>query len=199
MTAVKLCGLTREEDVLAVNRWKPEYIGFVFWEKSHRFTTPEQALKLKDLLDKNIKAVGVFVDAPVEQVEKMFSRGIIDVAQLHGNEDENYIRRLQQKGIPVIKACRVTPEGINEETLKSNADFILFDPGKGEGKTFGWECIKEVRRPYFLAGGLAPENVGRAIAYLHPYAVDVSSGIETDKKKDETKMAAFMEAVRKEG
>lgn len=199
MTAVKLCGLTREEDVLAVNRWKPEYIGFVFWEKSHRFTTPEQALKLKGLLDKNIKAVGVFVDAPVEQIEELFSRGIIDMAQLHGNEDEDYIRRLQQNGIPVIKACRVTPDGINEEALKSNADFILFDPGKGEGKTFGWECIKEVRRPYFLAGGLTPENVGQAIAYLHPYAVDVSSGIETEKKKDETKMAAFMEAVRKEG
>lgn len=199
MTAVKLCGLTREEDILAVNRWKPEYIGFVFWAKSHRFTTPEKASKLKGLLDKNIKAVGVFVEAPVEQVEELFSRGIIDMAQLHGNEDENYIRHLQQKGIPVIKACRVTPEGINEEMIKSNADFILFDPGKGEGKTFGWECIKEVRRPYFLAGGLTPENVGQAIAYLHPYAVDVSSGIETEKKKDETKMAAFMEAVRKEG
>lgn len=199
MTAVKLCGLTREEDILAVNRWKPEYIGFVFWEKSHRFTTPEKASKLKGLLDKNIKAVGVFVEAPVEQVEELFSRGIIDMAQLHGNEDENYIRHLQQKGIPVIKACRVTPKGIDEEMIKSNADFILFDPGKGEGKTFGWECIKEVRRPYFLAGGLTPENVGQAIAYLNPYAVDVSSGIETEKKKDETKMAAFMKAVRKEG
>ena len=199
MTAVKLCGLTKERDILVANRLKPEYIGFVFWKKSRRYVEPEQAQQLKARLDRDIKAVGVFVDAPIEQVEELFSQKIIDMAQLHGNEDEMYISSLQQKGIPVIKACRVTAQGMDEEILKSKAEFILFDPGKVEGRTFGWDCIKAVKRPYFLAGGLTPENVGKAIEFLHPYAVDVSSGSETNREKDETKMAAFLQAVRKEG
>lgn len=110
MTAVKLCGLTKERDILVANRLKPEYIGFVFWKKSRRYVEPEQAQKLKARLDRDIKAVGVFVDAPIEQVEELFSQKIIDMAQLHGNEDEMYISSLQQKGIPVIKACRVTAQ-----------------------------------------------------------------------------------------
>ena len=199
MTAVKLCGLTRKEEIAVANRLLPEYIGFVFWERSHRAICSRDAQKLKDELNNRINAVGVFVDAPIELVIDLFSRGIIDVAQLHGDEDEEYIRKLHQKNIPVIKACRVGENGIETKFLNSEADFLLFDPGKGDGKTFGWECIKEVKRPYFLAGGLNPENVAESIDILHPYGVDVSSGIETNKKKDERKMAAFVEAVRKEG
>lgn len=199
MTAVKLCGLTKKEEIAVVNHLLPEYIGFVFWEKSHRYVKPEKAKKLKENLNNQIKAVGVFVDAPVEQVVDLFSRGIIDMVQLHGSEDQEYIRQLRKNKIPVIKACRVTERGIDTKVLDSEADYLLFDPGKGEGKTFGWDCIKQVKRPYFLAGGLNPENVKAAIETLHPYGVDVSSGIETDRKKDVRKMTDFVQAVRKEG
>lgn len=199
MTAVKLCGLTKKEEIAVVNHLLPEYIGFVFWGKSHRYVKPEKAKKLKEDLNNQIKAVGVFVDAPVEQVVDLFSGGIIDMVQLHGSEDEEYIRQLRKNKIPVIKACQVTKRGIDTKVLDSEADFLLFDPGKGEGKTFGWDCIKQVKRPYFLAGGLNPENVKEAIETLHPYGVDVSSGIETDRKKDVRKMTAFVQAVRKEG
>ncbi|MBO7336764.1 MAG: bifunctional indole-3-glycerol-phosphate synthase TrpC/phosphoribosylanthranilate isomerase TrpF [Lachnospiraceae bacterium] len=199
-TRLKFCGLSRPADIEAVNEIKPEYIGFVFAEKSKRHVTHEKAAELKSLLSKDIKAVGVFVDAPLETVADLLKEGIIDVAQLHGHEDEEYIKALKKtSGKPVIKAFRVKTHEDAEAAERSSADMILLDSGAGTGTTFDWSVLKNVKRPYFLAGGLEPGNAGSAVAQLHPYGLDVSSGIETDGVKDRKKMEAFAKEARAEG
>ena len=199
MTAIKMCGLSRECDIQAVNEIKPEYIGFVFWTKSKRYISPEKAFELKKLLDKNIKAVGVFVDESIEKVAELLENGIIDIAQLHGHETEDYIKQLRElTDKPVIQAFRIRSSSDMEKAVNSTADMILLDAGMGDGKIFDWSLIKEIKRPYFLAGGLNCENVANAVKTLQPYAVDVSSGIETDGLKDMKKMAEFSAIVRKE-
>ena len=197
MTRIKLCGLMRPEDIETANRLTPDYIGFVFAGKSRRRVTQAQAEELKNRLSPAIRAVGVFVDEDAETVARLLESGVIDIAQLHGNEDEAYIARLKARtGKPVIRAFRVK----NAEDLRaaeaSPADMILLDAGAGDGKTFDWSMLSSVSRPYFLAGGLTPENTAEAVKRYHPFAVDVSSGIETDGFKDCNKMRAFMRAVR---
>ena len=199
MSKIKLCGLSRKCDIEWANALKPEYIGFVFWSKSKRNVPPEKAKELKDLLSPDIKAVGVFVDEPIENVAELLNDNIIDIAQLHGGEDEEYIKKLRAlSGKPIIKAFLLKSENDAERAEKSTADYILVDSGTGTGKSFDWELLKNISRPYFLAGGLCCENISQAIETLHPYAVDVSSGIETNGCKDKNKMAAFVAAVRKE-
>ncbi len=199
MTKVKMCGLTRAEDIAAVNVLQPEYIGFVFVSKSKRYITKQQAASLRTRVDKTIKVVGVFVDEDVKVVAEYLNCGIIDLAQLHGQEDDAYIARLRAvTDKPVIKAFRVRTIEDIQKAQNSAADMILLDAGAGDGKTFDWSLVRTVTRPYFLAGGLSPDNAGQAIEALHPFALDVSSGIETDGHKDKNKMAAFMAAVRKE-
>ena len=197
MTRVKMCGLRRAEDIEAANRLMPEYIGFVFAPASRRFISLEEAAALRHALSPGIRAVGVFVDEDAETVARLLESGVIDIAQLHGNEDEAYIARLKARtGKPVIRAFRVK----NAEDLRaaeaSPADMILLDAGAGDGKTFDWSMLSSVSRPYFLAGGLTPENTAETVKRYHPFAVDVSSGIETDGFKDCNKMRAFMRAVR---
>ena len=182
MTKIKICGLSRLEDISAVNALKPEYIGFVFFKKSRRYVSPEKALELKKILDKEIKAVGVFVDEDIKTVEKFLKSGIIDIAQLHG----------------VIKAFKIRSSSDIEKAEKCTADMILLDAGMGDGKVFDWSLVSGFKRPYFLAGGLNCENVANAVKTLQPYAVDVSSGIETDSFKDMKKMTEFSAIVRKE-
>ena len=196
MTKVKLCGLKREEDIITANELQPDYIGFVFFEKSKRNISKEKAAALKKKLDKNIKAVGVFVDARISFITELYEEGIIDYAQLHGREDDDYIEALKDKGIGVIKAFKVIDESGVLEAENSKADMIMFDAGAGCGKTFDWELLQKVERPYFLAGGLDTENVAEAVRRLKPYAVDVSSGIETDGIKDPNKMILFVSSVR---
>ncbi len=199
MTKIKFCGLSREEDIKAVNELKPDYIGFVFWPRSSRVVTREKASQLKPILNPSIKAVGVFVDEDIEVIKSLLDDGIIDIAQLHGHEDDDYINELKtSSGKPVIKAFKIRSEEDGKLAEASTADMVLLDSGMGTGKTFNWEIIKGVNRPYFLAGGLAPDNAADAIRELHPYALDVSSGIETEGIKDTKKMADFYEAVRKE-
>ena len=199
MTKIKFCGLTRIEDIKAVNDLKPEFIGFVFWPKSRRVVTREQASELKAVLDPSIKAVGVFVDEDTDIVKALLNDDIIDIAQLHGSEDGAYINELKNStGKPVIKAFRIRSEDDAKKAHESPADMVLLDSGMGTGKTFNWEIIKGVKRPYFLAGGLVPDNAAEAIRELHPYALDVSSGIETEGIKDIKKMTDFYKAVRKE-
>ncbi len=198
MAVIKLCGLSKKEDIETANELLPEYIGFVFWDKSHRNVTREKARSLKSMLSPDIKAVGVFVDAPKDYVLKLYNEGIIDVAQLHGKESEEYITALKSEHVPVIKAFKVE----NEESLKcaeeSGADYIMLDAGKGCGKTFDWALLNKVKRPYFLAGGLDCDNVKGAVERLKPFGVDVSSGIETDKVKDKNKMKEFVERARED-
>ena len=198
MTKIKFCGLTRPCDIEAANEIKPDYIGFVFAPKSKRRVSYKQAVDLKNLLSKEIKAVGVFLDEDIDQVISLLNLGIIDAAQLHGSESAEYIKRLQKEtGKPVIKAFQIRGEADVSAAENTIADYIILDAGTGEGKTFDWELIKEFKKPYFLAGGLNPGNVNDAMRQLHPYALDVSTGIETDGLKDKKKMAEFAAAVRK--
>lgn len=199
MTKIKFCGLSRRCDIEAANELKVEYIGFVFALKSKRYITLSKAEELKRLLDADIQAVGVFVNEEPEVVADLLERGIIDIAQLHGDEDETYIAQLRQlTDKKIIKAFRIKAADDIAAAERSSADYILLDSGAGTGEVFDWTLLHHISRPYFLAGGLSPDNAGQASAVLRPYAVDVSSGIETDGRKDKTKMTAFAAAVRKE-
>ena len=198
MTRIKICGLRRPEDIEAANEVRPDYIGFVFFSGSKRCVTAEEAGRLRKDLAPEIKAVGVFVDEAPEAVAELLNSGVIDIAQLHGSEDEEYLaelRKLTDK--PLIRAFRVRTGEDLDAAEKSPADFVLLDAGAGDGKTFDWDLLENFSRPCFLAGGLDPDNVREAIERCRPYAVDVSSGIETGGFKDETKMQAFVYTVRK--
>ena len=199
MTRIKLCGLTQPEDIAAANALLPEYIGFVFAAKSKRAVSREMAAALKAQLLPQIQAVGVFVNEAPEVVAGLLNTGIIDIAQLHGQEDETYIQHLQKlTNKPIIQAFRVDGPQSLAKAQKSPADLVLLDSGAGgTGTAFDWTLLDKFRRPYFLAGGLDPYTVGDAVKRFRPYAVDVSSGIETAGKKDGKKMAAFVAAVRK--
>lgn len=198
MTKIKLCGLSRPRDILAANQLRPEYIGFVFAPKSSRYISSGQAWELKALLSPQIRTVGVFVNERIDRVEELLNSGVIDMAQLHGSEAADYIRQLRTRtGKPVIQAFRITSEEDVKRAEHSMADHILLDAGAGTGTVFDWSMLQQLRRPYFLAGGLGLHNVEKAVEELHPYVVDVSSGIETDGFKDPEKMAAFVAAVRK--
>lgn len=198
MTKIKLCGLSRPEDIAAANALQPDYIGFVFAPKSKRYVSPARAAQLRKLLAPGIQAVGVFVKEDPETVIHLLEDGVIDVAQLHGGESEAYLRTLRQHTHkPIVQAFRVDTAADLEQAQASSADYILLDSGDGgTGETFDWSLLAGATRPYFLAGGLTPENVAGAVARLAPYAVDVSSGIETDGIKDPEKMTRFVRAVR---
>lgn len=199
MTKIKCCGLSRMCDIEAANHLMPEYIGFVFAPKSRRYVSADKARALKQALSPEIKAVGVFVNETPEQIATLTDKGIIDMIQLHGNEDEAYIEKLRTlTDKPIIKAFRIETVADVEKAVQSTADAILLDSGAGTGKVFNWKLLADIKRPYFLAGGLAPNNIKQALQQLTPDAVDVSSGIETEGDKDKEKMAAFIAAVRKE-
>lgn len=198
MTKLKLCGLARICDIEAANRLNPEYIGFVFAKKSRRYVDPAQARKLRAGLNKGISPVGVFVNESPEAIADLVRSGIIDVVQLHGSEDEDFLRKLRElASCLIIKAFSVkTPQDVRI-ACESPADLILLDSGGGgTGTVFDWDLLEPIRRPWFLAGGLSPENAADAIRRLAPYGVDVSSGIETDGVKDIQKMNDFVRAVR---
>lgn len=201
MALIKMCGLFREEDISFANTLLPDYIGFVFYKKSCRYVDKEKARSLKSLLNKKIKAVGVFVDEDISFIAELANEGIIDLIQLHGHEDENYIRRLKYElkdnPIKIIKAVVVKDiKDIDQITDDPFTDFYLLDSGMGSGNTFDWQLLNEVKKPFFLAGGLNNENIKEALKSVNPYAVDVSSGIETDGIKDFNKMNIFADIVR---
>ena len=199
MTKIKLCGLTRPCDIECVNELLPEYIGFVFAPKSRRYISPEKAEVLREHLDDRITPVGVFVDEKIEIIADLIKRKIIDIVQLHGNESEQYIEDLRRViDCPVIKAFRIESEADIVSANNSSADYVLLDSGGGTGKVFDHLLLKDIARPYFLAGGLTPENVETAVKQLKSFAVDVSSSLETDGFKDKIKMTAFVNAVRKD-
>lgn len=204
MTKIKICGLTRKEDIESVNRWLPDYIGFVFCE-SRRQVTPEQAGLLKAGLDSRIKAVGVFVNEPVISIVKLCNTGVIDVVQLHGDESEEYIRELKnQIDCPVIKAVRVKSAEQIWQAEKLSCDLLLLDTYQkeqygGSGKTFDYSMIPFLQKRFFLAGGLENSNIVQAIEKCNPYGVDISSGVETDGLKDENKIRQIIQTVRSIG
>ena len=198
---VKICGLRRVEDITYVNDLKPDFIGFVF-AKSKRQVTPEQAAQLKARLDKEIKAVGVFVNAAQDEILQLARAKTIDVIQLHGDEDAAYCAGLKaQTELPVIKAIRVKDAASLAGLEKIPCDYLLFDtytPGQygGTGKRFDMSLVKNIPKPYFIAGGLDAENVSEVIKKSEAFAVDVSGGVETNGLKDKEKIAAFIAKIR---
>ena len=206
MTKVKICGLSRPEDIFQANKLKSDYIGFVFYPKSKRAVTQSQAALLKAMLDKEIKAVGVFVNADIAFIEKLAQLRIIDLVQLHGDEDSLYIQELRKRVyIPIIKAIRVQGEESLQNLRNYPVDFFLVDnykPGQygGTGERFNLELEGvTIPKPYFIAGGLDASNVAQVIAQNpHAYAVDVSGGVEDSATglKDAQKMADFVAQVK---
>ncbi|MDR0328381.1 MAG: phosphoribosylanthranilate isomerase [Planctomycetaceae bacterium] len=199
MTKVKICGLTRPCDRDFVNEAKPEYVGFVFAE-SRRKVSHLLAQSLRERLDPSIIPVGVFVNEPMEQIIALIQAEIIGIVQLHGTEDEEYIKRLKTlTDAPVIKAVAVHGEGDVQKWASSSADYLLLDnPGGGTGKCFDWDLLGNIDKPFFLAGGLGIENVADAVRRVNPFAVDVSSGVETDGYKDASKIKEFIRRTRNE-
>lgn len=193
---VKICGLSRDVDIDYVNELQPDYIGFVFAKKSRRCVTPEHAAELKAKLDPRIPAVGVFRDTPAALAAGLANHGVIDCIQLHGQEDAAYLEGLRAlMSAPVIQAFVIRSADDVQHALLSRADYLLFDGGAGNGVPFDWTLLRNVDRPFFLAGGLTPENVTSAIEACHPFAVDASSSLETDGVKDYRKIKRFIEAA----
>lgn len=198
---IKICGLMRDYDALICNTYMPDYAGLVFWDKSRRCVNKEQAAGIRAILNPAIPTVGVFVDAPVREVAELVREHIITVVQLHGKEDDDYIRELRNLcSVPVIKAFRLGEAGgsgddVFERINQSIADTVLVDSGAGSGVTFDWEALKKIKREYFLAGGLSPDNVKEAMK-TGAFALDVSSGVETDGRKDADKVRRMIQAVR---
>lgn len=201
MTRIKICGLTRPEDVRYVNTAKPDWCGFILnVPSSRRNVTPEQARALRAGLDPDIRPVGVFVDRPVEEVAALLNSGVISVAQLHGREDNAYISVLRTlaPGCVVWRAFQLRSQADLAAADASGADLVLLDNGRGTGQTFDWSLAGSVHRPFLLAGGLTPESIPRAVAALRPYGLDLSSGVETDGVKDPAKIQAAVTAAREE-
>lgn len=199
MTKIKLCGLTRPADIEAANELQPEFVGFVFAPASKRYIDPQEAAELRSQLDPGITAVGVFVDIDVRLISSLVEAGAIDWVQLHCAADAEQLETIRKAtGAPIMQAFKVRTALEAETAARSSADYILFDAGYGDGKTFDWSMVRSVDRPFFLAGGLTPDNVGEAIRTVQPAAVDVSSGIEADGHKDADLMREFVAAARKE-
>ena len=198
MVKIKICGLKRLEDIELANKYKPDYIGFVF-AKSQRKVSHELAENLKNHLNPDIVSVGVFVDADADEILKLYRRGVIDAAQLHGRESEEYIKKLKEKTdfkLKIINAVEMSQDIDLVKYEGSAADYLLLDSGKGSGKTFDWNLIrKDLKKDFFLAGGLDSSNISLAIEKYNPYGVDLSSALETDGVKDENKIKEIMEAI----
>ena len=192
---IKICGLFRDCDMDYVNEAKPDFAGFVF-AKSHRQVSIETAQKLKNKLDKNILSVGVFVNEDINKIVELCDKNVIDLVQLHGDEDDNYINELKKVcSKKIIKAVKVKTAEDVFRWRNCQADWLMFDAGMGEGKTFDWTVLKNFVRPYFLAGGINESNIEQAIK-LNPYCIDVSSGVETNKVKDREKILNIVRRVK---
>lgn len=200
MTKIKICGLRRPRDIEAVNAARPDFAGFVVEVPGSRRSVDKRELReLAGRLKEGILSVGVFVNAPPELVAELLEEGTLDLAQLHGQEDEIYmaeLRRLTEK--PLIQAFSIQTGQDAEQALESRADYLLLDQGRGgTGQTFDWSLLPEINRPFFLAGGLGEENMERAIRQVRPWAVDLSSSLETDGQKDPEKILRAVDLVRR--
>lgn len=197
MVKIKICGIMEEQTCDVLNEVLSDYAGFIFAEKSRRYITPETACRLREKLDRRIQTVGVFVDEDIDTVCSIARTGAIDAIQLHGNEDAKTIFCLKEKtGLPIIKAYTMHSASDVGNAMRCAADMLLLDNGCGTGEMFDHDLLEDVDRLYILAGGLDPENVADAVTKYCPYGVDVSSGVETDGKKDADKIRRFIKAVR---
>ena len=198
-TKIKFCGLRLEEDVKLAASLDADFMGFILSERFRRYVSPDEVSRLKQFVTSRTKTVGVFVDEPEDYVIACAKQADLDMIQLHGCEVDAYIADIKEKtGLPVIKMIK--PVSIDDiiTARQSMADLILLDSGAGgTGRVFDWSLAENLGRDYILAGGLTPDNVGDAVKRLKPFAVDVSSGVETDGSKDSSKMKAFAAEVRK--
>lgn len=199
---VKICGLKRMEDVDMVNQHLPDFAGFVFAQSS-RMIGEDLASQFRQRLDDRVAAIGVFVNEAAERIKRICEKEIIQYIQLHGDEDEEYIRKLKQMvpDVPVIKAVRVRSCEQILEAQKLPADYLLLDTYTeemygGSGRTFDQNIIPKLSKPFFLAGGMDADNVSGCLDRVRPFGVDVSSGVETDGIKNEDKIKHFIERVR---
>lgn len=200
MTKIKICGLSRPCDIDYVNEARPDFCGFVLGApKSPRNITVPLLRELRSRLDGSITPVGIFVNDPLELILPLAKEQVLGAIQLHGLESPSYIQALKREiSIPVIKAFRVDGAECLREAEESPADLILLDNGTGgTGSSFDWSLLKSFNRPYILAGGLEPENLETAIKTLHPWGVDMSSGVESGGFKDKEKILAAAAAVRR--
>lgn len=203
MTKIKICGLTRIQDIEAVNKIVPDYVGFVF-AKSKRRVTDDVAKLFKSHLKPHIKTVGVFVNDNIDHIAHLCNSNIIDIVQLHGDENEEYIRNLRMYiHNEIIKAVRVKNSDDIKKANEFSSDYLLFDAYHdkqygGNGITFDWSLISETTKPYFLAGGINSNNILKAQKLYNPYCIDVSSGVETDGYKDEEKIIEIVNKIRSE-
>lgn len=186
---IKICGIKNEDELKIINEACPDFIGFIF-AKSKREITFNKAIELKKMLNPKIKAVGVFVDTPILEIVSFYKKNAFDIAQLHGEYSEDDILKLKSENIPVIKVIRVQEEAYNIET---KADYVLFDNYKknitgGTNEAFNWNIKIKSNVPYFIAGGLNQDNIKAMAQKLHPYAADVSSGVEVDGFKTKEKV-----------
>lgn len=199
MSLIKICGIKRIEDVQYVNAAMPDFAGFVFALKKRRIS-PGLAKQLKQHLHPEIKSVGVFLNEEIEVVADIANMGILDIIQLHGQESNAYIRKLKNLtgNLPVIKAVRVDSEDSIAKANDYECEYLLLDNGiGGTGQQFDWRHLKkQPDRPFFLAGGISIDNVDEAIKKFSPYAVDVSSSVETDGIKDKDKILEIVRRIR---
>ena len=201
-TRIKICGITSVEDALAAARLGADAIGLVFYPPSPRYVEVEEAAEIAAALPPFVTTVGLFVNADEQTIADVISRVRIDLIQFHGNECKDYCGLHQR---PYIKAVRMSDDVDLDKQLNdfSQARGLLLDTYKagvpgGTGEQFNWDRVPaHLADKIILAGGLTPENVKDAVAQVHPYAVDVSGGVESAPgKKDTEKMARFIEAVR---
>ena len=201
MTRIKICGLTRAEDMQVAIEAGADALGLVFYPPSPRFIDPEQAVRLAGMAPPFVSVVGLFVNAEARQVSELLAAVPIHLLQFHGDEDEAYCR---QFGRPYIKAARMRPglDLLQYAASFPSAQAILVDAFVegygGSGKSFDWNLIpNSMSKPLVLSGGLDADNVGEAIRRVRPAAVDVSSGVEAAKGiKDADKIRSFIAAAR---
>lgn len=197
---IKICGLTSIPDIQAANRIMPDYVGFVF-AAGRRRVGNLQAAMMRDYLDSRIPAVGVFVNAKIQEILHLAGSGVIQMIQLHGDENQEYLRRLRlSTDLPVIRAVRVRNTVDIRAAEAQNCEYFLLDTYTkggygGSGQQFDWSLIPTFKKPFFLAGGISVENAARAAA-TGAYCLDVSSSVETDGRKDPVKMEKMVETVR---
>ena len=200
---VKFCGIRRLKDVEFINKYPPDYVGFIF-AKSKRQIDEVQAKFLSEKLYKSIKKVGVFVNANINDIIRIAKTAELDVIQLHGDEDENYIGELKNSvnNIHIWKAVRVKTEDDIKKAEQLNVDMLLLDSFSekaygGTGKTIDLSVIKNsgITKPFFVAGGINAENIKYIVEEIQPYGVDISSGIETNGVKDIDKISEIVRCL----
>ncbi|MBQ5445953.1 MAG: phosphoribosylanthranilate isomerase [Lachnospiraceae bacterium] len=202
MVKIKICGIRRTEDIEIINKYRPDYIGFICSTGYFRYVPIETAFRLKKMLDPSVKVAGVFVNESIEYIEKYLVNNVIDVIQLHGTEDDEYIGKLRKIiklldiNIPIMKAYKISGEKDIIMAKRSTADYLLLDSGAGTGKIFDWKLIKNIGRPFYLAGGINPDNVCDAVKNVNPYGIDVSSGVETNRVKDPEKIGQLIMKIK---